>query len=143
MSVRSFLDTNVLVYADDHDSPRKQKTATALIERCRREGSGVLSTQVLQEYFSATTRKLGVPAEIARRKLQLYARFSVVKIDVPDIIGAVDLHRLHRVSFWDALVIRAAQESGCSVLYTEDLHHGWEPEGLEVINPFRADEANR
>jgi predicted nucleic acid-binding protein len=138
MSARSFLDTNVLVYTDDHNEPRKQKLALALVERCRTDGSGVLSTQILQEYFAAATRKLAGPPDIARRKLQLFARFPVVKIDVPDIVAAVDLHRLHTISFWDALVVRAAQEGGCAVVYSEDLHDSWNVDGLRIVNPFRS-----
>src|SRR6266478_4981298 len=103
MSARSFLDTNILLYTDDRDDPRKEKVALSLIERCRIDRTGVVSTQILQEYFASATRKLAVPAEVARRKLQLFARFPVVKIDVPDILAAVDLHRLHSISFWDAL----------------------------------------
>ena len=137
MSARSFLDTNVLLYTDDHDNRRKQKLAFGLIERCRADQSGVISTQILQEYFAAATRKLAVPSEVARRKLQLFARFSVMRIDVPDILAAVDLHRLHAISFWDALVVRAAQEGGCAVVYSEDLHHGWNVGGVQVVNPFR------
>lgn len=98
----------------------------------------MLSTQILQEYFAAATRKLAVPSDIARRKLQLFARFPVVKIDVPDIVAAVDLHRLHTISFWDALVVRAAQEGGCAVVYSEDLHDSWNIDGLRIVNPFRS-----
>jgi predicted nucleic acid-binding protein len=138
MSARSFLDTNVLLYTDDRGELRKQKLALSLVERCRTEGSGVISTQILQEYFAAATRKLSVPAEVARRKLELFARLAVVKIDVPDILSAVDLHRLHKISFWDALVVRAAQEGGCAILYSEDLHASWNIDGLRVVNPFRS-----
>lgn len=138
MSARSFLDTNVLLYTDDRGEPRKQKLALSLVERCRTDGSGVISTQILQEYFSAATRKLSVAAQIARRKLELFARFSVVKIDVPDIIAAVDLHRLHKISFRDALVVRAAREGGCAILYSEDFHDSWNIDGLRVVNPFRS-----
>jgi len=136
MSARSFLDTNVLLYTDDHDAPAKQKLALSLIQRCREDRSGVVSTQVLQEYFVAATRKLAVAPEIARAKLQIFARLAVMKIDVPDILAAVDLHRLRVISFWDALIVRAAQESGCTVLYSEDLQHGLKIDGLRVINPF-------
>lgn len=136
MSARSFLDTNVLLYTDDDDAPGKQKLALSLIARCREDRSGVVSTQVLQEYFVAATRKLAVAPEIARAKLQIFARLAVMKIDVPDILAAVDLHRLRVISFWDALIVRAAQESGCTVLYSEDLQHGLKIDGLRVINPF-------
>jgi len=61
-----------------------------------------------------------------------------MKIDVPDILAAVDLHRLRAISFWDALIVRAAQESGCTVLYSEDLQHGLKIDGLRVINPFHS-----
>lgn len=99
-------------------------------------GTGVVSTQVLQEYFVSTTRKLGVAPEIAARKVHLFARLGVVVIDVPDIEAAVDLHRLHRLSFWDALILRAAQRGGCDVLYTEDLQDGATLAGVHIENPF-------
>ncbi|MGH7544048.1 MAG: PIN domain-containing protein [Gemmatimonadota bacterium] len=133
---RSFLDTNVLVYTDDEESPDKQRTALRLVESVRLEGSGVVSTQVLQEYFVASTRKLGVPPEIARRKTELFARLDIVVLDLQHILGAIDLHRLHRLSFWDALVLRAAADAGCTVLYSEDLNAGQGIEGVEVVNPF-------
>ncbi len=136
MSARSFFDTNVLVYGDDHDSPAKQAIALALLEKARLERLGVMSTQVLQEYFAAATRKLEVPATIARRKVELFARFDIVILDPADILAAIDLHRLHQFSFWVALVVRAALRSGCRILYTEDLQSGSRFEGLEVRNPF-------
>ena len=136
MSVRSFLDTNVLVYSDDHGSPEKQSQALDLVERLRISGSGVVSTQVLQEYFVSTTRKLGVPASIARRKTELFGRFDLVQIDLSDVLAAIDLHRLHRLSFWDALVVRAAQVARCTVLYSEDMDSGTRLDGLRIVDPF-------
>lgn len=138
MAVRRFLDSNILVYTDDLDEPERQQRALALVEEARISGTGVVSTQVLQEYFVATTRKLGVNAEIAARKLHLFARLGVVVIDVPDIEAAVDLQRLHRLSFWDALIVRAAQRGGCEMLYTEDLQHGALLAGVRIENPFSA-----
>jgi predicted nucleic acid-binding protein len=137
MNVRSFLDTNILVYADDHDAPEKQAVATELLERARLGRWGVLSTQVLQEYFVAATRKLDVPVEIARRKVELLSRLDLVLIDLPDILGAIDIQRLYGFGFWDALVVRAAKEAGCTALLTEDLQHGQRIDGLEIVNPFR------
>jgi predicted nucleic acid-binding protein len=136
MPARSFIDTNVLVYTDDHDAPAKQKRALQLIVDCRRTRTGVLSTQILQEYFVAATLKLGVAADVARQKAVLFGRLRVVTIGVDDILAAIDLHRLHNVSFWDALVIRAAQASGCARLYTEDLQDSRQFDGLEIVNPF-------
>jgi predicted nucleic acid-binding protein len=137
MAGRSFLDTNVLVYTDDHDAPKKRARALEFVERARLEGWGVVSTQVLQEYFVAATVKLHVPVEIARRKVELFGRLNLIQIDLPDILGAIDLLRLHGVGFWDALILRAAQRAGCAILLTEDLQHGARFESVEVVNPFR------
>ena len=136
MPGRNFLDTNVLVYTDDLGEPQKRETALALVERCMQKSCGVVSSQVLQEYFVTIRRKLGVSAEIARRKVELAARFDVVLIGIEDILAAIDLHRLHSFSFWDALVIRSAARAGCSILYSEDLQHGQRIDGLEIVNPF-------
>lgn len=136
MTGRNFLDTNVLVYTDDHGSTAKQRLALELFEDCRQRRNGVISTQVLQEYFVAATRKLGVTAEVARRKIELFGHLQVVGVDPVDILGAIDLHRLHGISFWNALVVRSALASGCSRLYSEDLQEGRKFEGLEIVNPF-------
>ena len=136
MSVRSFFDTNVLVYTDDQDSPEKQRRALELLAEHRRAKTGVVSMQVLQEYFVTVTRKLQVEARIARRKVELRAEFDVAAPDVADILAAIDLHRLHRFSFWDALVVRSAKQAGCKILFTEDLQDTREIDGLRVVNPF-------
>jgi predicted nucleic acid-binding protein len=136
MNVRSFLDTNVLVYTDDGAALRKQETALDLVEAAGIGGWGVVSTQVLQEYFVVATRKLGVSADIARAKVEIFGRLNVATIDMSTILGAIDIHRLHGVSFWDGLIIQAARSAGCRVLYTEDLQQGRRFNGLEVVNPF-------
>ena len=116
MSARSFLDSNILVYTDDAGAPEKQVRALALLERCRFDRTGVVSTQVLQEYFVTATKKLKVSAEVARRKTELFGHFDLVQIGVEDVLAAIDLHRLHQLSFWDSLIVRAALRAGCSVL---------------------------
>lgn len=136
MSARSFLDSNVLVYTDDQDSPEKRAIATDLVEQCHRERVGVVSTQILQEYFAVATRKFRVPFETARRKTEVFSRLNVVSIRTEDILAAIDLHHLHRLSFWDALIVRAALQSDCSILYSEDLQDRRKINGLEIVNPF-------
>ena len=136
MNGRSFVDTNFLVYTDDHDSPEKRRRALEVVSECRGKRNGVVSTQVLQEYFVTTTRKLGVVAEVARRKTEIFGRLQLVTPGLDDILGAIDLHRLHGLSFWDALVVRSALVSGCSRLFSEDLQDGRRFERLEVVNPF-------
>jgi len=137
MSARSFFDTNVLLYSDDKSAPLKQRRSRELVAEHRQTRTGVVSLQVLQEYFANATRKLHVDTRIARRKVELFAEFDVAVPQVPDILAAIDLHRLHGFSFWDALVVRTAQQSGCTVLLSEDLQDGREIDGVRVVNPFR------
>jgi predicted nucleic acid-binding protein len=136
MSARSFFDTNILVYADDKASPAKQRRAVELVAEHRRAGTGVVSLQVLQEYFVTVTRKLGVDARLARRKVELLAEFDVAALDVADILAAIDLHRLHSFSFWDALILRSAKQAGCRVLLSEDFQRERDVDGVRVVNPF-------
>jgi predicted nucleic acid-binding protein len=137
MSARSFFDTNVLVYADDNAAPAKQQRAVELVAEHRRAGTGVVSLQVLQEYFVTVTRQLKVDARVARRKVELLAEFDVATPEGADVLAAIDLHRLHSFSFWDALVVRAAGQAGCRVLFSEGLQEGREIDGVRVVNPFR------
>ncbi len=134
--MRSFFDSNVLAYTDDAGDSVRQAQALALYEECHRRGEAVISLQVLQEYFVTVTRKLGVDPALARRKVEVFAKMDVVVPQVDNILSAIDLVRLHSVSFWDALIVRAAQVAQCSRLYSEDMHHGWRIDGLEIANPF-------
>ena len=137
MPVRSFFDTNILVYGDDKAFPAKQRCALDLVAEHRRARTGVVSLQVLQEYFVTVTKKLKVDSSIARRKVELLSEFDVAAPEVADILAAIDLHRLHGFSFWDALVLRAAKQAGCSVVFSEDMQNAREIDGLEIVNPFR------
>ncbi|MGD0212840.1 MAG: PIN domain-containing protein [Terriglobales bacterium] len=136
MSVRSFFDTNVLLYADDEFAPVKQRRSRDLVAQHRRDGTGVVSLQVLQEYFVNVTRKLHVDPLIARRKVEILSEFDVASLEIDDILAAIDLHRLHGFSFWDALVLRAAKQTACRVLFSEDFQAGREVEGVRIVNPF-------
>ena len=136
MSAREFLDTNVLVYAHDGADLTKRGRARDLVRRLLRERNGVLSVQVLQEFFAAATRKLGMPSETARRHILTYAQFDVVSLSAPDVTAAIDLHRLHQFSIWDALIVRAALNGTCATLHTEDMQTGRLVENLEIANPF-------
>jgi len=136
MNGLAFFDTNVLVYADDASSPGKRERAIALFAEHLRRGTAVVSLQVLQEYFVAATRKLGVAPEMAQRKVEILARGRVVRFDAGDVIAAIELHRLTQISFWDALIVHAARSAGAAVLYTEDLQHDAVLGGVRVVNPF-------
>ena len=136
MNVRSFFDTNILVYSDDKDSPSKQRRAVELIAQHLERGTGAVSLQVLQEYFVTVTRKLRLEAAIARRKVELLAEFHVIVPNLTDVLAAIDLHRLHQLSFWDAMVLRTAKQAGCLALLTEDFQPGKTIDGVRIVNPF-------
>ena len=136
MNGLAFFDTNILVYTDDQSSPDKQTRAIELFMDRQRQGLAVISLQVLQEYFVAVTRKLGVEAELAQQKVQILSRGRVVRFAENDVIASIELHRLTRISFWDAMIVHAARIAGATKLYTEDLQHGSTIGGVSIVNPF-------
>lgn len=140
MTERSFLDTNILVYADDRSEPSKQVIARQLIRSGFDSGKIVLSTQVLQEYFVSATKKLGLSAEKARRKVEIYGTQPIVRPDLELLLRAIDIHRWHQMSLWDSLVICAAQDGACKILYSEDMQDGQRFGSVKVVNPFRNQE---
>src|SRR5215831_3611719 len=131
-----FFDSNVLVYADDASSGAKCGTARALVKQHVGDGTAVVSLQVLQEYFVVVTRKLGVPADLAQERVRVLAEGRVVCFEARDVIAAIELHRLTRISFWDALIVHAARSAGVAILYSEDLQHGRMVGGVRIVNPF-------
>jgi predicted nucleic acid-binding protein len=141
MKERSFLDTDILVHSDDADAPAKQATSLSLLHAGWQTGKAVLSTQVLQEYFAAVTRKLGVDAAIARRKIELLGRLEILSVAHDDVLRAIDLHRLHGFSIWDALIVTMALKAQCRVLYSEDMQDGRVIDGLRIANPFKPESA--
>ena len=138
MSASYFVDTNVLVYAHDRGSGRKHDQATALLEELWRDRSGVLSTQVLQEFYVNVSRKSRrpVPRRQARQLLSVYLSWAVVVNDGDSILEALELERRYRLSFWDALIVQAANRTAATALYSEDLSHGQVYGAVPVINPF-------
>ena len=132
-----FLDTNILVYAQDQDSPAKRRRSREVIAALAQSGVGVISTQVLQEFYVAVTRKLGVAPLAAKRVLQTFTIFEIVQTS-PDLIErAIDCSVLNTISFWDALIVAAAASSGCAIVYSEDLNPGQTIQGVRVENPLR------
>lgn len=136
MSGREFVDTNILVYADDNRDVAKQNRAKSLIRNLMLERRGVVSLQVLQEFFAAATRKLGMGAAEARERVLLYGRFEVVRLTTDDLLAAIDLHRLHGLAFWDGLIVQAALAGRCKVLNSEDMQHGRVIDALTIASPF-------
>ncbi|MGD0019113.1 MAG: PIN domain-containing protein [Candidatus Limnocylindrales bacterium] len=135
---RTFVDTNVLVYAHDATETEKQPIARAVLEELWADRSGVVSTQVLQEFYVVATRKLEPPMRRpeAREIVTLYATWSVVQIDVGLILDAAALEERAQLSFWDALIVEAARRAGAVVLVSEDFQAGHRIAGIEIENPF-------
>lgn len=139
MKERVFLDTNVLVYLFDADDPAKQRRVQALLSNRELRAQIMLSTQVLQEFYVAVTRKLATPLSLdaAFQAVQDLTSFPIVQIDTPLILLAIQRSNTAKLSFWDALILEAALIAGAAVLYSEDFQDGAVYGRLRVANPFR------
>jgi len=140
MSDRSFVDTNILVYAHDRSAGAKHARARQLIEDLWDSGQGVLSTQVLQELSVNVRRKARQPlsAEETRRLLEDYLSWEIVVNTPASVLRALDLEARYKMSFWDALIVQAAESSGAAILYSEDLASGQRYGSVRVVNPLQA-----
>ncbi len=135
---KSFVDTNILVYAHDRGAGIKQQTARALIESLWQRRKGVISIQVLQEFYVNVRRKALNPIKpkAARQLLADYMCWEVVINDGDSLLQAVELEARYKISFWDALILQAANSAGAAVVYSEDLSHGQRYENVRAVNPF-------
>jgi predicted nucleic acid-binding protein len=140
MSDKFFVDTNVLVYAHDRSAGLKHTKAQTLIAGLWNSGHGVMSTQVLQEFCVSIRRKSEhpLPADELRRLIQDYSTWEVVTNTSESILQALETEVRYKISFWDALIIHAAESSGSSTLYSEDLANGQRYGAVRVVNPFAA-----
>ena len=136
--VKAFVDTNVLVYAYDRGAGPKHERALSLVQELWKEGNGVLSTQVLQEFYVNVRRKAKRPIsfEQARALIADYLSWDPIVNDGMTMLEAIDVEQRYQLSFWDSLIVVAAQKSGASVLYSEDFNHGQKFGSLVVQNPF-------
>lgn len=132
----SFIDSNILIYAEASDAPAKQTQALKLLRNLKTSKQGVISTQVLQEYCNIALRKLRLGSSYIRMQLHAHEQFEVVQISPRMIQGALGLQQTRRLSFYDALIVYAAIVSGCTELYTEDLNTGEVIDGVKLVNPF-------
>lgn len=138
MSDRVFVDSNVLVYAHDAGAGERHRVARELVEGLWEDRSGVLSTQVLQEVWVNVRRKAARPVSRAEalRLIEDYSRWQVVVNDAASVVEAIRLEERFKISFWDALIVHAAQSAGVSRLYSEDLSDGQDYGPVEAVNPF-------
>jgi predicted nucleic acid-binding protein len=139
MTARVFVDTNVLVYQFDARAPEKQLQSQAWLDHLWGEHTGLVSFQVLQEFYATVTRRLqpGLEPEAARRVVRSLLAWQPVVVDHRLISTAWADQDRFGLSWWDALIVAAARVAGCSHLLTEDLQHNQDLDGLRVINPFQ------
>ncbi|HVZ46904.1 MAG TPA: PIN domain-containing protein [Ramlibacter sp.] len=134
-----FFDTNVFVYSIDPSDPQKLRTSRRWLREAMQEETMVLSTQVLLEFFDVAVRKALVEPTRAMELLRAWASQHVVVPGVQAVLRAAELQQQHRLRIWDALIVAAALESGCTELVTEDLQHGMRIGDLQIVNPFVPD----
>ena len=133
-----FVDTNILVYAYDRTAGSKFERARGLMEKLWDRGDGVISTQVLEEFYVTITGKIPSPLapRPAREIVSDLSTWRVTLLEVSDILKASEVGERYRLSFWDALILTSAQKEGVETLWSEDLRHGQEYDGVTVRNPF-------
>ncbi len=140
MQDKVFLDTNIFIYSIDA-SPgqnKKRDVARRIIREHIENESGVISVQVMQEFYHVATHKIAIPllAEEALEYLHYMAILETVQPDFHMVVAAIRIHQKHSLSFWDALILQAAKTAGCSQLLSEDLQDGFRLDTIVVKNPF-------
>jgi predicted nucleic acid-binding protein len=138
MNDKAFVDTNILVYAHDRSAGIKHERARALIEKLWTRGGGVLSTQVLQELCINLRRKVARPWPVdeTRSLIEDYLNWEVVVNSPDSVIKAMSIETRYRISFWNALIIQAAENAAVTILYSEDLSDGQTYNSVRVVNPL-------
>jgi predicted nucleic acid-binding protein len=139
MSGRFFLDTNIFAYTFDAKVPAKAKKAAQLVRHAANSGQGIVSYQVVQEFFNVALRRFSEPMNVAEAEQYLITVFRpllAVHSSPALYVEALRITGKHRIRWYDSLIVAAALEGQCDILYTEDLQDGWKIEGLRVENPF-------
>ena len=132
-----FFDTNILIYFVDERYPKKQVIAKKLLERAVQDQNGIISTQSLQEFYNVVTTKLKCPKDKAKELVEMFSEiFQVKEISIPLILSAVDISIKTGFSFWDSLILSAANDTGCIIVFSEDMNDGQIVEGTKILNPF-------
>lgn len=138
MNDKIFVDTNIFVYSRDASEKLKQPHAIKCLEKLWREQTGVISTQVLNEYYVTVTNKLkpGMTQKDAWEDVCALMAWAPVPIDISVLHQAKLIEEKYCVSWWDAMIIAAAKIGGCKIIYSEDLANGQTVAGVKIVNPF-------
>ncbi|MDY7031744.1 MAG: PIN domain-containing protein [Thermodesulfobacteriota bacterium] len=134
-----FLDSNIVVYAYDRHAPDKMVKAQSLLKSGIAQENAVVSSQVLGEFFVVVTQRIKEPlsADDAMRIIEILSVLPIVEIDLSLVKHAIQTHKMYGISYWDSLILAAAEYAGCGRLISEDLSDGQEYNGIIVENPFR------
>ena len=140
-----FVDTNVFVYRFDLTEPKKQRRAELWLDHLWSEGAGRVSVQVLEELYASLTGKLGHPMDPTEARTVVRSLFAwdPVIVDRKMIEGAWLLQDRYSLSWWDGLIVSAAQVTGCGHLLTEDLSHDQDIDGVRIVDPFEVEPGHR
>jgi predicted nucleic acid-binding protein len=139
MSARFFLDTNIFAYSFDRKAPAKARKATNLIRLAADTGRGIISYQVVQEFFNVAFRRFPEPmttAEAEQYLITVFRPLLAINSSPALYVEALRLASRYRLAWYDSLIVAAALEGQCETLYSEDFQHGREIEGLTIENPF-------
>ena len=132
-----FFDTNILIYSIDENDTYKQNVAKELLEKAASTNTGIISTQSLQEFYNVAVKKLKLSKQTAKEYVDFFSRqFPVQQISVPLILDAIDISIKNDLSFWDSLILSAANDTGCIIVYSEDMNDGQIVDGTKILNPF-------
>ena len=135
-SAREFFDTNVIVYMHDDDAPAKRDVARRIVKDAFIKNTGVVSGQVLGETYVTLTRKIGIPVNDALEEIRRCSRFRVIEITSNLVLRAIEIQSEYGLSYWDSLVIAAAEFASCDIVWSEDLNDGQRYGSVTVRNPF-------
>jgi predicted nucleic acid-binding protein len=138
MNDKVFFDTNILVYANDSAESRKQKIARNLIKKALSEQTAVISVQVLSEFWVTATQKIKnpLPESVAEKELELFELMDIVDVSLSVFQDAVKMKKLFSLSFWDSLILSAADSANCKIVYSEDMQDGQIISDMRIVNPF-------
>ena len=135
---KKFLDTNIIVYAYDSSAERKHEIAREIMIGLWESGLGILSTQVLQEFYVTVTQKIPKPMDrnSARQIIRDLLHWNVVVNDGGTLLAAIEFQKANSYSFWDAMIVQSALEGGADYLLSEDLESGRVINSMVITNPF-------
>ena len=138
MSGKVFVDTNILIYAHDLDAGQRNALSADILRDLWENRVGIISTQVLQEFYVNVTRKIEnpLPKSKARGIIESYLAWPVELNDAKTVLAASEIEERHMLSFWDALIVASARNAEAEKILTEDLNHGQQIEGILIENPF-------